>query len=377
MSRVDNASENDIKIANPEQAPTDTVSCISWAPSGKISTFAASSWDSHVRIYNVNLESMALEQKSCFDTERPSLTVSWHEDEKTVFTGCADGSIKSFDVETRSSDTIGNHDGPVKDVHWLAEPNALLTVSFDKTLRFWDPRQGSKHVAGFKLKHQVFCSDLLYPLLGLGMSDSKVMFLNLPDIQRVLGTRLDAPMGFPIYLDSPLGVKTQVSSIGIFKGYADIPGIGKIDGAAIGGKDGRCNISNFHDKGTRTGTVTELHNVMTFRSHNQKIENQERPLQYPMNSLGFHPSKGKEFLYTAGGDGILHFWDSQKKNKIKQFQFEGVPITQTRMDPNGSFLAYSLGNDWARGIQSHMTQHSGIFVHVMDESELIFQKKEI
>jgi len=366
MRKVENASEKDISIADPEQYPKDTVSCISWAPSGKASTFATSSWDSRIRIYDVNLNSMSLEQKGCFDAESPSLTVNWHEDEKTVFTGCADGSIKSFDLETGNPDTIGYHDGPVKDVYWLAESNALLTVSFDKTLRFWDPRQASKHVAGFQLKHQVFCSDMLFPILGLGMSKPKVMLLHLPDVQRVLGTGLDFSCNFPIYLDSPLGLNTQVSSIKLFKGNTH--------GVAVGGNDGRCNISNFHDLGARTGTVTDIHNVLTFRAQSQKIENGNGMTIYPVNALGFHPNKGRNFIYTSGADGVLNFWDSQAKTRIREFRFEGVPVSQSRMDPNGNFLAYSLGYDWSRGIQGHNTHTPKIFVHVMDESELIYKK---
>jgi len=301
---------------------------------------------------------MSLEQKSCFDAESPGLTVNWHQDEKTVFTGCADGSIKSFDLETETSETIGNHDGSVKDVHWLSESNALLTVSYDKTLRFWDPRQ-AKHVAGFQLNHKVFCSDLMYPILGLGMSESKLLFLNLPDIQRVLGTGAPNPAN---YLDSPLGANTQVCSIRLYQG--------RTHGMAIGGNDGRCNISSFRTLGEPS--VSRLDNFMTFRAH--KIEDGNRTEQYPLNSLGFHPNKGIDFIYTSGGDGVMYFWDTNVKNKIREFRFDGVPITQTRMDPNGNFLAYSLGYDWARGIQGHLTQPSKIFVHTMDEGELRYQR---
>lgn len=39
---------------------------------------------------------------------------------------------------------------------------------------------------------------------------------------------------------------------------------------------------------------------------------------YPVNSIGFN-SRNDKFLYTAGGDGNMYFWDFDAKNKITSF----------------------------------------------------------
>jgi len=147
-SQSQNASDKDFNVTKPEETPRDTVSCISWTPSGRNPTFVTSDWDSFIRIYDVDPDTSTLKQKDCFAPETPCLSLNWHQDEKTVFAGGIDGSVKSLDVESGSFDEIGNHDEPVKSVYWVSETNALLTLLFDKTLRFWDPRQ-AKHVAGF------------------------------------------------------------------------------------------------------------------------------------------------------------------------------------------------------------------------------------
>ena len=41
---------------------------------------------------------------------------------------------------------------------------------------------------------------------------------------------------------------------------------------------------------------------------------------FPVNTVGFNPRNDK-FLYTAGSDGNMYFWDYQAKNKTKSFNF--------------------------------------------------------
>jgi len=360
-----NIPHNDLSITDPQETPTDSVSCISWTPSGKNPTFATSAWDSFIRIYNVDSEASSLEQKSCFEADSPCLSVNWHEDETTLFAGCTDGSARSFDVETGQSEVIGHHEGPVRSVYWLSQPNALLTLSYDRTLRFWDPRQeGSKHVAGFKLDYKPFCSDLIYPNLVVGMSETAILYLNLLDIQSSL-----IP-GSPYYMVSPLGKKSQLTSIKLCQG--EQPAIGMSD------NHGRCNISKFKYNDGVHGPLIDLNSVITWKSHHKRDLDKRTIEVYPNTSFGFHPNHGSNFVYTtgAGGEGQMNFWDIKRKDKIAEFDFKGTSVTRAEMDPTGKFLAYALGYDWSRGIQGYMSQAPKVCVHVMKDQELDSQKNE-
>jgi len=59
----------------------------------------------------------------------------------------------------------------------------------------------------------------------------------------------------------------------------------------------------------------------------------------------------------------MNFWDLAEKVKSVEFDFKGNSVTQAVIDPSGDFMAYSLGYDWARGIQGYMTQPPKICVH--------------
>jgi mRNA export factor len=52
---------------------------------------------------------------------------------------------------------------------------------------------------------------------------------------------------------------------------------------------------------------------------------------------------------TGGSDGFLHFWNYELKNKIKSFNFGGIPVCAAKINPQGDMLAYGLGNDWHIG----------------------------
>lgn len=41
---------------------------------------------------------------------------------------------------------------------------------------------------------------------------------------------------------------------------------------------------------------------------------------YQVNSMGFN-TRNENFIYTAGADGKLQFWDLKSRNKIKAFDF--------------------------------------------------------
>src|SRR4051812_27495973 len=101
QAQAKNASDKDINVTKPEEIPRDSVSCISWAPENAGPVFLTSDWDSWIRLYQVDLETSTLVQKSCFDAESPCLSMDWHKGETgQFFAGCTDGSVRSFHAES-------------------------------------------------------------------------------------------------------------------------------------------------------------------------------------------------------------------------------------------------------------------------------------
>ena len=53
-----------------------------------------------------------------------------------------DKQVKMWDLQTNQAIQVAQHDAPVKIVRWVKAPNytALMSGSWDKTLKFWDQR---------------------------------------------------------------------------------------------------------------------------------------------------------------------------------------------------------------------------------------------
>ena len=337
---------------NPADTPHDSVSCISWAPKAGLYSFACSAWDSTIRIYDNQDRDASREynvvQKAKFTVEDPCLSVTWSGDMLKLFAGCINNSIKSVDISTGKSVNVGTHGAAVKDIYWIQAANTLCTLSYDKTMRFWDLRQ-QNHVAKFDLGRKVFCSDMSFPNILMGTSDEKILIVNLPSIQRTFS------QGALQYIDSPLGVGAQLTSVGFF---ADGKGI------AMGSHDGRANISRLES----TNPLRLSHEV-TFKSHLSGDRNNDYRITYPTHGIGFSP-RARQFVYTVGGDGTIIFWDYDAREKVRVYDFKPNPIVRAKMSPDGAMFAYAIGYDWGKGIEGDMSIKSSIQVRLVQDDDL-------
>lgn len=71
----------------------------------------------------------------------------------------------------------------------------------------------------------------------------------------------------------------------------------------------------------------------------------------------------------------MYFWDYEVKNKIKSFTFLDQPVSCTKISDDGLFLAYCLGYDWHKGVESANSYNKPkIVVHYIRDNELKAQK---
>jgi mRNA export factor len=348
------ASLQDINVGNANEAPNDTVSSIAWCPNTSYRYFATTSWDSKVRIYDTVIQNQkaALSLKVGFDVEDPCLSVTWCDNDMTkLFGGSVNGSVKIFDIQSGKSENIGLHDGSVKSVYWLPKASLAVSLSFDKTIRFWDLRQ-QQPAAALNLGLKVYCSDLLYPLLAVGMSSEKLLFLDLDNLQYL------EKGGFALF-DSTLKDSQQISCVSLLR---DGSGFG------IGSTDGRVNVSKF---GIDQSGQLRPAPLVSFKTKNYE---QSVPLNkqvlYPVHDIGFH-HLNKGAIFTAGGEGALNFWDYLKKSRLTNYEFQGAPVTRAKLSPDGSLLAYATGYDWSLGIAFYKAYKTKVCVHVVQEADLV------
>ncbi|KAL6983419.1 hypothetical protein U1Q18_016806 [Sarracenia purpurea var. burkii] len=107
-----------LKFENPIR---DAVSRIRFAP--KCNNLLISSWDSSLRLYDVDSFSVRLEAPS-----EAALLDCCFQNELVAFSASSDCCIRRYDLDSGIHDTIGNHDDLVTCVEYSDETCKLLVL---------------------------------------------------------------------------------------------------------------------------------------------------------------------------------------------------------------------------------------------------------
>ena len=66
------------------------------------------------------------------------------------------------------------------------------------------------------------------------------------------------------------------------------------------------------------------------------------------------------------------FWDFVAKNKIKSVKEVGS-YTASKLSPDGLVLAYGIGNDWHKGMESLSKMENKVGAYVIPDLELSYK----
>ena len=91
---------------------------------------------------------------------------------------------------------VAEHQAPVKSVRWVKAPNytALMTGSWDKTLKFWDTRQPNP-ILSIDTGERCYCADVEYPMAVVGTAGRGIIIYNLEGTPREL-KRIEPPLKY-------------------------------------------------------------------------------------------------------------------------------------------------------------------------------------
>lgn len=99
---------------------------------------------------------------------------------KVYFGGDGQNQVTGWDLATNESYFVGAHAAPVSFAHYYAEKNALITGSWDKTIRFWDTRaSASVGMLSSSGGDRIYCGHVLGYSAVIATADRKVVMLDL------------------------------------------------------------------------------------------------------------------------------------------------------------------------------------------------------
>eukprot|EP00088_Acartia_fossae_P012108 TRINITY_DN1620_c0_g1_i3.p1 TRINITY_DN1620_c0_g1~~TRINITY_DN1620_c0_g1_i3.p1 ORF type:complete len:363 (+),score=94.94 TRINITY_DN1620_c0_g1_i3:31-1119(+) len=316
----------DYEVENPSD---DSISSLAFSPASVQANYLVSgSWDNNVRCWEIDNAGKSI-PKAQQTMQGPILDVCWHDDGSKVFMASCDKQVKCWDLASNQAIQVAEHQAPVKACRWVKASNyqALMTCSWDKTLKFWDMRAPNP-LLSINLPERAYCADVDYPMAVVGTAGRGIIIYQLDG----------QPKEFK-KVESPL--KYQHRCVSIFRDKNKTP-----TGFALGSVEGRVAIQYVQPANPKDNFTFKCHRSNGAVNGFQDI--------YAVNDIAFHPVHGT--LATVGSDGRYSFWDKDARTKLKTSEACEQPITKCVFNKDGQIFAYSVSYDWSKGHEFHNTQ---------------------
>jgi len=318
----------DYEVANPSD---DSISSLSFSPASIQQNFLVSgSWDNNVRCWEIDNTGKSI-PKAQQTMSGPVLDVCWHDDGSKVFMASCDKQVKMWDLASNQAVPVAEHQAPVKACRWVKAPNytALMTVSWDKTMKFWDTR-AQNPMLSIDLPERAYCADVDYPMAVVGTAGRGIVIYQLDG----------QPKEFK-KVESPL--KYQHRCVSIFRDKKAAP-----TGFALGSVEGRVAIQYVNAANPKDN--------FTFKCHrsNGAVNGFQNQDIFAVNDIAFHPVHGT--LATVGSDGRFSFWDKDARTKLKTSEPCEQAITKSAFNKDGQIFAYAVSYDWSKGHEFYNNQ---------------------
>jgi len=223
-----------------------------------------------------------------------------------------------FDLETEQVRHLGQHSNAVSRTKFAPSINALISGSWDQTLRFWDPRSANAQVARHSLPERVYNMDVSGNTLVVGMASR---LFHIYDIRKMDG-------GPAQERESSLKFLTRAVAC-------------MIDGQgfATGSVEGRIAVEYFDP------SAEAQEKKYAFKCHRLAIDSEDHV--WPVNCIAFHPTFNT--FASSGSDGTVSIWDHKSKKRLRQYPKFNQAVPAIAWSCDGRQLAVAESYNWDEG----------------------------
>ncbi|KAJ8250263.1 hypothetical protein COCON_G00221850 [Conger conger] len=325
LTETQMSGSNEFKL---NQGPEDSISAVKFSPS-TAQYLLVSSWDCTVRLFDVGANAMRMKYQHL----APVLDCAFY-DPTHAWSGGLDMQLKAHDLNTDHEMVVGTHDAPIRCVEYCPEVNVMVTGSWDRSVRLWDPRTPC-NAGTFTQPEKVYTLSVAGDRLIVGTAGRRVLVWDLRNMGYVQQRRESS-------------LKYQTRCIRAFPNK---------QGYVLSAIEGRVAVEYLDP------SLEVQKKKYAFKCHRLKENGIEQV--YPVNAISFH-SVHNTFA-TGGSDGFVNIWDPFNKKRLCQFRRYPTSIASLAFSSDGSALAIASSYMQEQGDISH--PEDAIFIRQVTDAE--------
>eukprot|EP00030_Apusomonadida_sp_AF-17_P006957 a692_22.p1 GENE.a692_22~~a692_22.p1 ORF type:complete len:351 (+),score=110.39 a692_22:59-1054(+) len=312
----------------------DGVSSLDLSTQNGTTFLLAASWDQTVYLHNIDTNMLSTHvPNSC-----PVLDARFLGASLEIAHVGVDSKVTLVDLTSGLSTELGSHDAPARTLRYSDAVRSLVTGSWDKTMRIWDPRAAGRATATVQLPDKAFALDTTGYRVVVGTAGRHVHIYDV----RMLGGEPEQRR------ESSLKHQTRCIA-------ANPSGTGY----ALSSIEGRVSLE-FFDLSPAAQAQK-----FAFKCHRVKGDDGVETA-FPVNALAFHSGFG---TFASGGcDGFVNVWDGANRKRVSQLRRYPTSIAALAFSQNGQHLAIASSYTHEEGEKEHPRDQ--IFIRRVLEAEV-------
>lgn len=295
-------------------APLDCISKLCFSPISGDDRLVASSWDAHLRVYDVASGNLV----SLHKTPLALLDCAFVRDSSTAVCAGLEKRVVSWDLVGQRETHLGQHKETVKSVEFHPSTGLVFSGSWDRSVSCWDPRNPGTPAQAVSVGCKVFCLDVGAEKLVVGGADR---CMHIFDIRH---------LGAGALIKRETSLKHQIRAVRVNPMQRSY---------AAGSVEGRVAIEYFDEE-------EHQRKHYAFKCHRTKDAG-GADVVHAVNSLAFHPLYGT--FATGGSDAGVCVWDGEAKKRLWRLNPFDTSVSAVAFSADGSKLAIGISYTFDNG----------------------------